>query len=145
MIHIVSFYVVVDNAAMVDVGETIIAREGVQVTINCTQLFNNKIKSGVQNPTVVWYKDRLTLKTGSNPNVVISKDRKLCIITSTLLTLDNQAGNDGNYNCEVCGGIRNCNDKKSNLVICGKREYFNNFIHTYSMYIFIICIYYILM
>ena len=140
-----SFCVVVDNAAMVDVGEAIIAREGVQVTINCTQLINNKINSGVQNPTVAWRKDRLILKTGSDPNVVLSKDRKLCIITSTLLTLGGQAGNDGNYNCEVCGGIRNCNNKKSNLVICGKSEYFNNFIHTYSMYIFIICIYYILM
>ena len=140
-----SFYVVVDNAAIVDIGEAIIAREGVQVTINCTQLINNKINSGVQNPTVAWSKDGVTLKTGSDPNVVLSKDRKLCIITSTLLTLGDQAGNDGNYNCEVCGGIRNCNNKKSNLVICGKSEYFNNFIHTYSMYIFIICIYYILM
>ena len=123
---------------MVDVGEAIIAREGVQVTINCTQLINNKINSGVQNPTVVWSKDGVTLTNGSTTNVLISKDRKLCIITSMLLTMSGRAGNDGNYTCEVCRGNTNCNSMKSSLIVCGKRDYFNNYMHTYILFIYYI-------
>ena len=121
----------VDNAAMVDVGQDIIVRERVQVTINCTQLINNKINSGVQNPTVTWSKDGVTLTNGSTKNVLISKDRQLCIITSTLLTKIGKAGNDGNYTCEVCGDNTNCNSTKSDLIVCGKRECFNNYMHTH--------------
>ena len=128
----------VDNAAMVDVGQDIIVRERVQVTINCTQLINNKINSGVQNPTVTWSKDGVTLTNGSTTNVLISKDRKLCIITSTLLTISGRAGNDVNYTCKVCRGNTNCNSMKSSLIVCGKRDYFNNHMHTYILFIYYI-------
>ena len=143
-IHIVSFCVVVDNAAMVDVGQDIIVREGVQVTINCTHLINNKTNSGVQNPTVTWTKDGVTLTNGSTTNgsavnVAISNDDRLCIITSTLMTVGGQAGNDGIYTCEVCGGNTNCNSGMSSLIVCGKREYFNNYMHTYILFISYVC------
>ena len=122
---------------MVDVGQDIIVREGVQVTINCTQLINNKINSGVQNPTVTWHKDGVTLTNGSTTNVLISKDRQLCIITSTLMTLGGQAGNDGNYTCEVCGGNTSCNSGMSSLIVCGKRIFQQ--LHAYILFIYYIC------
>ena len=117
-------YVVVNNAAMVDVGQDVIVnREGVQVTIDCIQLINNRTISGIQNPTVNWYKDGITITNGSAVNVAISNDDRLCIITSTLLTVDGQDGTDGNYTCEVCNGTTNCIREKSTHVVCGKKDY----------------------
>ena len=110
----------VNNTVEVNVGQDVIVnREGIRVTIDCTQLINN---TGVQNPTVNWYKDGVTITNGSAVNVIISNDDRLCIITNTLLTVDGQAGTGGSYTCEVCNGTTNCISKKSTHVVCGKKD-----------------------
>ena len=124
-----SFFVVVNNRVEVNVGQDVIVnREGIRVTIDCTQLINN---IGVQNTTVNWYKDGVTITNGSAVNVAISNDDRLCIITNTLLTVGGQNGTGGNYTCEVCDGTTNCISKESTHVVCGKKDYFNNYMYTY--------------
>ena len=121
------FCVEVNNTVIVNVGQDVtVNREGVELTINCTQLINDKIKSGVQNPTVKWYKDGINLTTGSVPNVAISNDGSLCVITSTLLTMGGQSGTGGNYTCEVCN-TTNCISETSTHIVCGKKDCFNNY------------------
>ena len=116
----------VNGTVEVNVGQDVIVNgEGVRVTIDCIQLINNKTISGVQNPTVNWYKDGVSITNGSAVNVVISNDDRLCIITNTLLTVGGQAGTDGNYTCEVCNGTANCISKESTHVVCGKKDNFN--------------------
>lgn len=116
----------VNNSITVDVGQTIIAREDVQVTIDCGHLIDDKISSGVQRPTVTWYKDGAKLITGSAINVIISHNGRLCIITETLLPVGGQLGTDGNYTCEVCSGTTDCASKGTMLILCGKKDYSSN-------------------
>ena len=125
-------YVVVNNTVIVDVGQDIIVGEGVQVTTDCTQLINDVTNSGVRNLTVNWYKDGVNLATRSAPNVVLSNNDKFCIITSTSLPVGGQNGTSGNYTCEVCN-TANCTSKMSTHTVCGKKDYFNNYIHTYIL------------
>ena len=113
-------YIVVNNTVTVNVGQAVIAREDVRVSIDCGQLIDDKINSGVQNPTVNWYKEGAILTTGSAINVEISMDSRLCVITDTLLPVGGQLGTDGNYTCEVCGGTTDCTSKESTQILCGK-------------------------
>ena len=120
-----SFCVVVNNRVRVNVGQDVIVnREGIRVTIDCTQLINN---IGVHKPTVNWYKDGVTITDGSAVNVIISNNNRLCIITNTLLYNFRQVGTSGNYTCKVCDGTTNCISKNSTHVVCGKKDYFNNY------------------
>ena len=121
---------------IINVGQDVIVGEGVQVTTNCTQLINDGINSGVQNLTVNWYKDGVELTTGSAPNVVISNNSLLCFVTSTLLPVGGQNGTGGNYTCEVCN-TTNCISEMSTHTVCGKRDYFNNYIHTYYTHMYV--------
>ena len=122
-----SYCVVVNNIVEVNVGEDVIVnREGIGVIINCTQLINN---IGVQNPTVNWYKDGVTITDGSAVNVIISNNNRLCIITNTILYNSRRAGTDGNYTCKVCDGTTNCISKNSTHAVCGKKDYFNNYMY----------------
>lgn len=119
MKHAYCILTVVNNRVKINIGETVIVGEGVQVTFDCTQLINTKINSGVPNPTINWYKDGVTLTDGSATNVDISKDRRLCTITNTLLAMTGQAGTDGNYTCEVCDGTTLCIRQMSTHAVCG--------------------------
>ena len=75
-------------------------KEDVKLTIDCGSLID---ASGISNPIIRWYKnDRLTLINESEINVVISKDKRHLIITSTLMALGGQLGTEGVYACEVC-------------------------------------------
>ena len=122
-----SLCVVVNNRVEVNVGQDVIVnREGIRVTIDCTQLINN---SGIRYPTVNWYKDGVTITNGSAINVAISNDDRLCIITSTLLAMDGQAGTDGNYTCEVCNSTSYCISRNSTHTVNGKKDYFNNYMY----------------
>ena len=107
---------------MINVGENVTAREDVRVVIDCTQLVNNKINSGVKKPAVKWYKDGRKIKTGSEINVELSKDKRICVITDTLLAVGGQLGTDGNYTCEVCGRNTNCLSGTSIQAVCGKKD-----------------------
>ena len=124
-----------NNTVIVNVGKDVtVNREGVQVTIDCTQLINSRRHIAI----VKWYKDGVNLTTGSVPNVVISNNGSLCIISSTLLTMGGQTGTGGNYTCEVCNGSTNCISETSTHTVCGKKDYFNNYMPVYY-----ICICYV--
>ena len=124
----------VNNTVIVNVGQDVtVNREGVQVTIDCTQLINNRRHIAI----VKWYKDGINLTTGSAPNVAISNNGSLCVITSTLLTMGGQTGTGGNYTCEVCN-TTNCISETSAHIVCGKKDYFNN-----NMPEHVLCIYYV--
>ena len=102
-------YIVVNESVVVFVGEPVTVREDVRVTINCSNVIQQARDAGFTNPNITWYKDGFVLTNATAPNVVISEDKTLCIITDTLLAVGGQVGNDGNYTCEVCAGTSsNC-------------------------------------
>ena len=104
-------------------GEPVIAPDDVRVIVNCCQLIDLAITSGIQNPTVNWFKDGLELSNVSAPNVVISANRKLLIITDTLLAVGGQLGNGGNYTCSVCRNFMSPNcSKTTHVAVCGEYQ-----------------------
>ena len=129
MIHMyIHLCIVVNNSLEVNIGQPSIVRQGVLVTINCVELINQKISSGVQNPTVNWYKDGAVLTNGSQMNVVISSDHGYCIIDRTVL---HASGTTGNYTCEVCSGTTSCINKTSSQVVCGEKWLLQSFIKNF--------------
>ena len=113
------FYVVVNETVVVFVGEPVIVREDVQVTINCSQLIDEAINNGISNPNVTWYKDGVAITNSSHMNIFISADDRLCIITDTSLSIDDQLGTAGNYTCEVCN-TTGCINETTSQFVCGK-------------------------
>ena len=111
----------INESVVVFIGEPVIVPVYVRVTIDCSQLIDQTISSGVPNPTVTWHQNGLEISNGSAPNVVISADRRLLIITDTLLAVGGQLGNDGNYTCNVCRNFMSPNCSKTTPVdICGE-------------------------
>ena len=106
-------------------GKPVIAPEHVRLTVNCSPLIDQAVSNGVLNPTVNWFKDGSELSNGSAPNVVISADRRLLIITDTLLFFGGRLGNDGNYTCDVCMDFMssNCtNTITTPVAFCGEYQ-----------------------
>ena len=103
------------------VGEPVTVSNDIRVVIDCGQLINRAIMSGIPNPTVNWLKDGNTLMNGSAPFVVVSSDRRHLIITDTLLAIDGHLGNEGNYTCDVCTDFMdpNCNITTP-VCVCGE-------------------------
>ena len=87
-----------------------------QVIIDCGPLIDS---TTVPIPNVQWYFNNLSLLNESTPNVVISQDKRHCIITETLLPVGGQLGNGGNYTCEVCNDISTCMSNSTIIAICG--------------------------
>ena len=72
-------------------------------------------------PNVTWYYNGLELFNGSIPNVILSQDKRQCIITNTLYDIEDQIGNSGNYTCEVCSDLNNpCMNHTSTVNVCGE-------------------------
>ena len=113
------FYVVINESVVVFIGEPVIVGEDERVTIDCGQLIDKVIDSGIANPSVTWCKDGFPLTTGSAVNVVISPDNRFCTITDTLLAVGGQIGTNGNYTCKVCNTSA-CREETSSLSVCGK-------------------------
>ena len=109
---------------MVFVGEPVIVGEFVQVTMNCSELIGQVIDStGVSTNIINWYKDGRKITNGSEFNVVLSTDKRLCIITDNLPAVRGQLGTtDGIYTCEVCtdATMMNCMMNSTITNICGK-------------------------
>ena len=114
-------YIVINKSVVVFVGEPVTVRQGVRVTIDCSNLIQAR-DGGITNFNVTWYKDGIVLSNGSATHVLISKDRSLCIITDTLLAAGGQIGTDGNYTCEVCpsGSSGNCTSRNTCQAVCGE-------------------------
>ena len=88
----------INDSLVLFVGESIVVGEDVQVTIDCSEVIDPVIVSGIANPTIRWLKDGAELTANrSAPNVDISADRRRLIITDTVLAVGGQVGNDGNY------------------------------------------------
>ena len=114
------FYVAIDKSVYVHVGgPPITVNERQRVTINCSILIDRAINNGFPNPDVRWYKDGTRISNGTEVNVIISKDERLCIITDTLVAVGGQVGNDGNYTCEVCSN-NTCIYEPVIIHVCGK-------------------------
>ena len=114
------FYAVINESLVVFSGDPVRVREYVRVTINCSNLIDEAINAGFPNPTVTWTKDGIALTNNSQPNVVISADNRLCIITDTLLAVGGQLGNGGNYSCEVCTTGVDCMVGPTCVAVCGE-------------------------
>ena len=115
----------INESVIVFVGEPVIVGEDVRVTINCSEVKEHVINSsGVSDAFITWYKDRRQITNGSELNVVISSDRRLCIITDTLMAVGGQLGTDGNYSCEICTDrLMNCLTVFSIIDLCGEENY----------------------
>ena len=108
---------------MVFVGEPVIVGQDVQVTMNCSELIGQVIDgTGVSVNIINWYKDGRKITNGSEINVVLSTDKRLCIITYTLAAAGGQLETDNNYTCEVCtdSTMMNCMMNSTIVNICGK-------------------------
>ena len=116
-----SLFIVINSSVVVFVGDPVIIREDIRVTIDCGPLIDKVATSaGIANPMVTWRKDGSVLTTGSAINVEISDDSRLCIITDTLLAVGGQLGTDGIYSCEVCSTHTQCNESVTSQVVCGE-------------------------
>ena len=116
-----SLFIVINSSVVVFIGDTVIVREDIRVTIDCGPLIDKvATSSGIANPMVTWFKDGAMLTTGSSINVEISDDSRLCIITDTLLAVGDQLGTEGIYSCEVCSTPTQCNESVTSLVVCGE-------------------------
>ena len=112
----------INESVVVLAGEPVIVGDDVRVVIDCGQLIDRAIMSGIPNPTVNWLKDETLLdRNGSVPNVIISGDRRRLIITDTLLAVGGQLGNEGYYTCDVCTDFTdsNCNITTP-VCVCGE-------------------------
>lgn len=106
----------------VNISGFVRVRELIIVTIDCGNLINTVMDLTGINPTVTWFKNGISLSNGSEANVVISQDRRRCIVSQTLLAVGGQLGTSGNYTCRACGGdgTAACLSDVSPLIVCGK-------------------------
>ena len=103
-------------------GEPVIVSVDIRVIVDCGEVIDRAIMSGIPNPTVNWLIDGIMLVNGSVPNVVISSDRRRLIIIDTLLAVGGgQTGNNGDYTCDVCIDFMdpNCN-ATTPVCVCGE-------------------------
>ena len=109
------FFIVVSEA-FINIGEDIAAPPFTRLTINCSLL----ISSLVPFNNITWFKDELGATNGSASNLLISQDRHLLILSSTLTSVGGQLGNDGVFNCSVCSNNGTCITRQSHVEVCRK-------------------------
>ena len=116
----------VNNSLYLTSGENATVRLDVHITIDCKQLIDDLKNKGEPNPTITWTKDGLVITNESIPNVIISEDKVLVIVTRIAFATGGQVGNDGNYTCKVCGGnsTADCENETSCLKVCGEIDLF---------------------
>ena len=128
-------------SVVVFAGEPVITTQLIRVTIDCGQLIDEVVNTtGIINPNVTWFNDqRALLDNRSAINVIISADKRFCVITDTLLAVGGQLGTDGKYSCEVCSTPTNCLRSDTFVEVCGELDTyvinlnsFSNFIEIYS-------------
>ena len=98
------------------IGQDVILGTGERVIIDCGLLIDD---SELSDLNVNWYHNTLSLSNGSVPDIVISQDRRLCIITETAVPIGGQLGNGGTYTCEVCNNLNTCRSNSTTIDVCG--------------------------
>ena len=112
-----------DNTLLVAIGENVVVRENVEVTMDCIELIDDLKGKGEVNPIITWSKNGLTLANLSQTNVIITHEKRYCTITATQLTVGGELGNDGDYTCKVCSESSDkigCEQNTSSVIVCGK-------------------------
>ena len=103
-------------------GEPVIVSDDIRLVIDCGQLIDRAIMSGIPNPTVIWHiKDGPILRNETAPYIILSRDRRRLIITDTLVAVGGQLGNKDIYTCDVCTDFMDPNCSiTTNVCICGE-------------------------
>ena len=99
-------------------------REGIEVIIDCGRQIDDVINITGVNPSVTWFKNGIILTNGSERNIIIPEDNRLCIISVTSLAVGGELGTGGNYTCQVCAGdgTADCLINSSRQIVCGKKD-----------------------
>ena len=107
------------------IGESATVRVGVEVIIDCGRQIDDVINTTGVNPYVTWFKNGTILTNGSERNIVISQDKRICIISATSLAVGGELGTSGNYTCRVCAGdgSADCLINSSRQIVCGKKDF----------------------
>lgn len=114
MVNCLYFLPVTETFAVV--GEDINVPPSVQLTISCSHLISTLMLYNV-----TWSaQGNIVAENHSKPNTIISGDRQLLIITTTLLTVGGQIGSRGIYTCTVCSDNGTCVERQSHCEICGE-------------------------
>ena len=118
------YFVVVNNSLIVSIGESATVRVGVEVIIDCGRQIDDVINITGVNPSVTWYKNGIILTNGSERNIVISQDKRFCIIRQASLAMEGELGTSGNYTCRTCAGdgTADCLINSSRQIVCGKKD-----------------------
>ena len=98
-------------------------REGVEVNIDCGRQIDD-VMNVTEVMSVTWFKNGIILTNGSERNIVISENERLCIISATSLAVGGELGTSGNYTCRVCAGdsTADCLVNSSRQIVCGKKD-----------------------
>ena len=111
-------------SVVVFAGEPVITPQDIRVTIDCGQLIDKVVNTtGITNPNVTWFKDGpALLDNRSAINVIISADKRFCVITDTvgILVGAHGGGTYGNYSCKVCSTLTNCQRSDTCAEVCGE-------------------------
>ena len=100
---------------------TRVAGENVKVGVDYKVYIDCGPKIDAAGPNVTWYYNGLELLNGSIANVILSQDKRQCIIINTLYDIEDQLSNSGNFTCEVCSDLNNtCVNHSSIVNICGE-------------------------
>ena len=112
-----------DNTVRVPIGESVTVQENVEVTMDCVELIDDLKHSAEANPIITWYKNGMKIRgNGTYKNIMISADKRYCIIAATQLAVGGELGTTGDYTCKVCSGngTADCENKTSSQVVCGE-------------------------
>ena len=112
MFMLVNIFTVIN----VNIGEDSVLGPDERVIIDCGPLIDS---INVLDPEVNWIHNDNQISNKSIPNVVISQDKRQCIITETTVNVGGQLGNGGNYTCKVCGNLTTCMSNFTIINICG--------------------------
>ena len=99
-----------------DIGQNIKLGTDKRIVIDCGPLIDT---TDLRISKINWIYNSLLLPNVSTPNVVISQDKRQCIINGTVLAVGGQLGNGGNYTCEVCSNLNTCMSNSSIIDVCG--------------------------
>ena len=125
-IILIAYYVVVNDSVFAFVGDSVVVREDIRVTIDCGRLIDDSvINNGIQNPLVTWYDNFGNSVNNRHTNYTeISVDGR-----QFTLTISSNIGGaaffrlDGNYTCEVCSRQRTCINRTTTIYICGENDF----------------------